>query len=128
MLEIFSAMRWTPALFIVIGISLVSHTPADNIDAVMGTTKLHGIGLDIVYHICSFAFLTISVLLAYRVRTCTTLVLISSAICIFGIIDELHQGFISGRTSSVSDMILNSIGVITTIGLLLIIKNIKRYC
>ena len=127
MLAIFTTMKWAPTLFIVVGISLASHSPGATIDTVMGTTKLHGLGLDIIYHICSFAFLTISVLLAYKVRTCTTLVLISSAICIFGIIDELHQGFISGRTSSVSDMILNGVGVITTIGLLLIIKNIKRY-
>lgn len=127
MLKIFRATRWAPTLLIVIGITFVSHTPANNIDAVIDTAKLHGIGLDVVYHICSFALLTISVLLAYRVRTYTNLTLIGSAICIFGIVDELHQGFISGRTSSISDMILNGVGVITTIGLLLIIKKINLY-
>ena len=54
-------------------------------------------------------------------------VLISQAIgTIYAITDEIHQIYVPGRNGEIRDVIIDSLGVITGIGIVLLIKKVKE--
>ncbi len=76
-------------------------------------------GQDILFHIFEYAILVLflnhalkNFQLADLSRKSKRIFLVILACLIYAISDELHQQFVPGRTSSISDVIFDSIGIV----------------
>lgn len=77
-------------------------------------------------HFFEFSLLSAAAYLffsAFKFRWVTVLTIV---FCIFlGFVDEFHQLYVPGRTSSVIDVIIDSIGVMVTVSVISLIRIIK---
>ena len=76
-----------------------------------GTTNL----LSIIYHILIFFFFSLFLFISSvkRNQKARRLFLLTVVISIiYAVLDELHQHFVPGRSSSISDIFLDSLGIL----------------
>lgn len=76
-------------------------------------------------HFFYFGIISLAIYAAlpkFKYRTITAVVLTM----LFAVADELHQSFTSGRTASIQDVILDTVGAITALTLLTCIRVLKQ--
>ena len=104
---------WVPAALWAAVLFLVSHQPSLNVDLSGGRDKIAHFG----------AYLVLGVLLAAGrgpEARALWLILLGS---LYGIIDELHQSFVPGRSADVWDVVADILGVATGV---LVYRLIRR--
>ena len=119
-------LYWMPAVVWAVSISIVSHIPSQEIQKAAETVDAVPIALDIAYHVVVFAVMGI---LGYRVASLhlgpqsrwSYLAALVFAIG-YGVIDELHQSFISGRSSAAEDVGYDALGAILGIAAVFTIR------
>ena len=106
-LEKYNKISWTITVAIGLIIFYFSSLPFEK------TSELGGTGINtIIYHIIIFFLLTFFLLISLvkgRNKDSISLAIILSFT--YGLLDEFHQYFVPGRTSSFSDVLLDSIGI-----------------
>lgn len=76
-------------------------------------------------HFFYFGIISLAIYAAlpkFKYRTITAVILTM----FFAVADELHQSFTSGRTASIQDVILDTVGAITALTLLTCIRVLKQ--
>ncbi|MCH7801084.1 MAG: VanZ family protein [Chloroflexi bacterium] len=110
------AFYWIPAVVWAVSIFVVSNIPAQEIQKAAETVDVVDsvpIPLDIAYHVVVFGVMGA---LGYRVvslylRQARLSYLAALAFAIgYGVTDELHQSFVSGRSSSAEDVGYDALG------------------
>ena len=122
-------LYWIPAVVWAVSIFVVSNIPAQEIQKAAETVDVVDsvpIPLDIAYHVVVFGVMGI---LGYRVASLhlgpqsrwSYLAALVFAIG-YGVIDELHQSFISGRSSAAEDVGYDALGAILGIAAVFTIR------
>ena len=96
------------AILIMLFIFYLSSIPGSGFPSGLGiSTKIYHLG---IFFVLSF-FLSISIIKGKNQNK--DLVYLAAIICIFyALTDELHQLFVPGRTSAVTDVLIDSIGIL----------------
>ena len=86
--------------------------------------------LDYFMHFCEYGFLTFLTLLSFAGREFkmkfAKVILITSCLIYFSILDEYHQKLIPGRTCSIRDFMSDATGIIiATIFILFVFRSLK---
>ncbi len=109
-------MRWLPALAIAGTIFWLSHQPSSD---------LPGTGIDKIEHAVAYGLLTLSLWFAFGSRLLDpraayrrgSIAVVIAAV--YGLSDEFHQSFISGRDPSAYDWIADVVGAVLVVAVLL---------
>ncbi|MFC1658406.1 VanZ family protein [Candidatus Omnitrophota bacterium] len=106
------AKYWLPVILWAGSIFFVSSLPGEEIPSLFS-------GQEIVFHIFEYALLTLLLLRALKNAACKSFasrnlrLLVAIVFClIYAAGDEFHQQFTSGRVSSVSDFLIDGLGII----------------
>ena len=69
-----------------------------------------------IYHFTAFSYLSLFLLISLtKGKNSKKLIILGIILAlIYGIFDEIHQYFIPGRTSTIKDILVNSIGIFIT--------------
>ena len=70
----------------------------------------------IIYHLTAFFFLNLFLLVSItkgKTKNKTIIILAIILAILYAISDELHQYFVPGRTSTISDVLIDTIGILT---------------
>jgi hypothetical protein len=110
-----SALRWIPAMFMMLIIFLISSLPASRIPFFGEYDVL----IKKLGHALGYAMLGLSYYhaLPQRVSVFYKVVLAFLMAILFALSDEFHQSFVEGRTSSLKDVVIDGFG--TALALLL---------
>ena len=102
-------VSWTITILIAIMIFYISSLTFSKIPSEPGKFNMK----PILYHIIAFFFLAFFLLISLVQEKNKQYVLPAILISvIYGILDEIHQLFVPGRSSSTSDLLLDSLGII----------------
>jgi hypothetical protein len=120
------ALYWVPAVVWAVAIFVVSHIPAQEIQKAAETVDAVPIALDIAYHVTVFGVMGI---LGYRVASLhlrayarwSYFAALVFAIG-YGVIDEVHQSFVSGRSSAAEDVGYDALGALFGLAAIFAIK------
>jgi VanZ family protein len=120
------ALYWVPAVVWVVAIFVVSHIPAQEIKKAAETVDAVPIALDIAYHVTVFCVMGI---LGYRVASLPlgayarwSYVAAGAFAIGYGFVDEVHQSFVSGRSSAAEDVGYDTLGALFGLAAIFIIK------
>ena len=131
------ALYWGPALFCMLGIFLLSNTTSST----LGQLKREGeflpnlltdfVTSQYVVHPTEFGILAI---LVYRLLVSYPAVPVRLAVMatvvwtvVYGLLDELHQSFVAGRSSTLSDVGLDTGGAVIALALVLLLGRHIRF-
>lgn len=102
---------WQFPLIYILIISYLSHQPSENLSSVPSNYN----NIDKILHFVEFSilgFLVLGAILEYN-NSINNSIMISLLFCfLFACFDEYHQSFISGRHSSVYDLLSDTIGLV----------------
>ena len=121
-LDLFAVARWWgPVLVYMIFIFLMSANP---IPEVFGGTP------DYVWHVGGYFVLTLLAVRAFTkglAHEPTNISVFAAFVLtiLYGISDEWHQGYVSGRDSSLVDLVANGVGALLAIGTLSLFWKIR---
>jgi|SRR3989344_5282507 len=101
-------ISWIITIFIAIAIFYISSLTFEQ------STGSGGIGIKaILYHIIVFFFFAFFLAISLARGKNISLIFLAIIFSIlYGISDEIHQSFVPGRVSSISDVFLDSVGII----------------
>lgn len=98
-------LRWIPALFIIsVSWYLSSQNRIESITIFQNVDKL--------IHLVCFAGLAFWVAFGFNLHEYKKVWLPTLFVVVYGVIDELHQSFVPGRTMSVYDLIFDIVGAL----------------
>ncbi len=117
-------ISWAITILIAIGIFYMSTLPSESIPKQASNLN------SILYHIIAFFFFALFLSISLIKGKNKRFILLSITFAIFyGILDEIHQLFVQGRSCSLSDVFLDTVGIsfASLIYLILIeYKNFKK--
>ena len=113
--DLFAVVRWWgPVLFYMLFILLMSANPIPEV--LVGTP-------DYVWHVGGYFLLTLLAVRAFtkglaHEPTNTSLFAAFVLTILYGLSDEWHQGYVSGRDSSLLDLVANCVGALLAVSML----------
>ena len=114
-----------PAVVWAVSIFVVSHIPASEIRKAAETIDALPIALDIAYHVVVFGVMGV---LGYQVASLYLRQVRGSYLAAlvfvigYGVIDEFHQSFVSGRSSAAEDVGYDILGAILGLSVVFAIR------
>ena len=131
------ARYWGPVLIWMLGIFLLSNTTSRTLGQIEEGSEFlplyisQAVTSQYLVHTFEFGVLAVLVyrlLHSFQSLPIRLIVLMTLAWAIaYGILDEVHQSFVAGRDSTLSDVMLDSAGAIVAIALVLLIRRFKRH-
>jgi len=108
-LEKHNKLSWTITLFIAIAIFYISSQSFPQ-----GAPGPEFALKPIIYHLTAFFFLNLFLLISITKGKTKSLILTAITIAIiYAISDEVHQLFVPGRSGTISDVLIDLIGILT---------------
>ena len=130
------ALYWGPVLIWMVGIYLLSNTTLSTLGQIKEGSALlpwyvsKAVTSEYVVHTLEFGVLAVLVyrlLLSIQALRIRSVLLITLAWAVaFGILDEIHQSFVAGRHSSLSDVGLDSAGAFIAVALVFRLGYFRR--
>lgn len=109
------AMRWAPALLMMAAIFVFSGTPGDDLPGLGWWEDVFTNG----GHAFGYALLAAALLYGLSERRVITLRILWLAVLlatVYGVTDELHQGFVPGRFPDWKDVVVDGVGALIGAG------------
>ena len=112
-------------------ITIITVSSLPNIPTLKIHTAKVEFRLDYFMHFCEYGFLTFLTLLSFAYRDfkmkLSKVIMITSCLILFSILDEYHQKLIPGRTCSIRDFISDGTGIISaTIFMLFVFRSLNN--
>lgn len=111
MLNILEKNRWLSLILTFVCFILIFYVSSLTFTGTGGKSPIA-----VIYHFTAFSYLTLFLLISLtNGRKNYLLIILGMLIAIiYGITDELHQFLVPGRSSSINDFLIDSLGIILT--------------